>query len=156
MEEERRSAQQQAKEVAVEGQKHLEETIEAAFQILSSINHDLSNSALWSTHSPSPDAGSLEAAHLRYKSSVAALRALLLALPVPQGQSTKTNEMGSSASPGSVSQADQTEILRLEERASNLRKEVANKNKHLKLLMDGFRELIADISAWQSPCSYRS
>ncbi|KAK9278880.1 hypothetical protein L1049_028460 [Liquidambar formosana] len=36
-------------DLAMEGQKHLEETIEAAFQILSSMNDELCNPALWST-----------------------------------------------------------------------------------------------------------
>ena len=36
-------------ELAAEGLKHLEETIEAAFQILSSMNDELCNPALWST-----------------------------------------------------------------------------------------------------------
>ncbi|TQD68741.1 hypothetical protein C1H46_045726 [Malus baccata] len=36
-------------ELAMEGQKHLEETIEAAFQILSSMNDELCNPTLWST-----------------------------------------------------------------------------------------------------------
>ena len=33
----------------MEGQKHLEDTIESAFQILSSMNDELCNPALWST-----------------------------------------------------------------------------------------------------------
>lgn len=37
-------------ELAAEGLKHLEETIEAAFQILSSMNDELCNPALWSTN----------------------------------------------------------------------------------------------------------
>ncbi|XP_065873009.1 mediator of RNA polymerase II transcription subunit 30 isoform X2 [Euphorbia lathyris] len=36
-------------ELAMEGQKHLEETIQAAYQILSSMNDELCNPALWST-----------------------------------------------------------------------------------------------------------
>ncbi|KAG2301036.1 hypothetical protein Bca52824_029687 [Brassica carinata] len=32
-------------------------------------------------------------------------------------------------------------------------KEIANKNVHVKELIEKFRELIADISTWQSPCS---
>lgn len=36
-------------ELAMEGQKHLEDTIESAFQILSSMNDELCNPALWST-----------------------------------------------------------------------------------------------------------
>jgi hypothetical protein len=31
--------------------------------------------------------------------------------------------------------------------------EIESKNKHIKLLMDQLRELVADISMWQSPCS---
>ncbi|CAH9122697.1 unnamed protein product [Cuscuta epithymum] len=40
-------------ELAMEGQKHLEETIEAAYQILSSMNDELCNPSLWSITSPS-------------------------------------------------------------------------------------------------------
>jgi hypothetical protein len=40
-------------ELAMEGQKLLEETIESAFQILSSMNDELCNPALWSTTSSS-------------------------------------------------------------------------------------------------------
>lgn len=36
-------------DLAMEGQKHLEDTIESAFQILSSMNDELCNPALWST-----------------------------------------------------------------------------------------------------------
>lgn len=38
-------------ELAMDGQKHLEETIQAAYQILSSMNDELCNPALWSTTS---------------------------------------------------------------------------------------------------------
>lgn len=89
-------------ELAKEGQKHLEETIEAAFQILSSMNDELCNPTLWSTttsngvvHADSTsDAnnhhldtgggsgnGALDEARHRYKTSVAALRAVLTAIP---------------------------------------------------------------------------
>ncbi|XP_025791940.1 mediator of RNA polymerase II transcription subunit 30-like [Panicum hallii] len=51
------------------------------------------------------------------------------------------------------SEADNAEIERLEVRASALRKEIESKNKHVKILMDQLRELISDISMWQSPCS---
>lgn len=36
-------------ELAMEGEKHLEETIEAAFQIISAMNDELCNPSLWST-----------------------------------------------------------------------------------------------------------
>lgn len=39
------------KELAMEGEKHLEETIEAAFQIISAMNDELCNPSLWSTSS---------------------------------------------------------------------------------------------------------
>lgn len=98
-------------ELAKEGQKHLEETIEAAYQILSSMNDELCNPALWSTTNantntttstgvvnvdPTSDAnhhmdmggiiggsgnGALDEARHRYKTSVAALRAVLTAIP---------------------------------------------------------------------------
>jgi mannose/cellobiose epimerase-like protein (N-acyl-D-glucosamine 2-epimerase family) len=39
----------QRQELAAEGQRHLEETIAAAFQILASMNDELCNPALWSS-----------------------------------------------------------------------------------------------------------
>ncbi|WOL11437.1 hypothetical protein Cni_G20199 [Canna indica] len=125
-------------ELGVEGQRHLEETINAAFQILSSMNDELCNPALWSTLSPvHPTAGlggtgdtpvdssshpsegdgggsgggALDEARLRYKSAVAALRACIAAIP------SSTQEAGPLDS-----KADAVEIDRLEERASSLRK----------------------------------
>jgi len=101
-------------ELAMEGQKYLEETIEFAFQILSSMNDELCNPVLWSTspsatsaspngpsatadstsdnsnlHSDSATAsagagGVLEEARLRYKNAVAALRTILTAIPNSQ------------------------------------------------------------------------
>ncbi|KAH9769959.1 Mediator of RNA polymerase II transcription subunit 30 [Citrus sinensis] len=165
-------------ELAKEGQKHLEETIEAAFQILSSMNDELCNPTLWSTtttttttstsngvvhadstsdannHHLDSSGGSgnsaLDEARHRYKTSVAALRAVLTA--IPNSHKAKSFEMVSSPV-DSVSRSDEVEIDKLEERASLLRKELANKNKYLKRLIDQLRDLITDISAWQSPCS---
>lgn len=166
------------KELAAEGQKHLEETVEAGFQILSAMNDELCNPALWSTTTPSPavipdtstatviaanghsegsngdmsldsthhcdlGGGALEEARLRYKSSVASLRAVLNAMPQYHKE-----DAGASAS-----QEEEAEIRKLAEHASNLRMDLANKNKHLKHLIDQFRDFITDISTWQSPCS---
>nr|CAD1836595.1 unnamed protein product [Ananas comosus var. bracteatus] len=172
------------KEAAAEGQRHLEETIAAAFQILSSMNDELCNPALWSSSSSSSAAagaaahppptgaggggvdssdsshisdggaaaasaasgggsgGALDDARHRYKSAVFALRASIAAI------SASTQEVSPLEQ-----KADQAEIERLEERASALRKEIEIKNRHLKLLIDQLRNLIADISMWQSPCS---
>ncbi|KAL3500286.1 hypothetical protein ACH5RR_039379 [Cinchona calisaya] len=186
-------------ELAIDGQKHLEDTIESAFQILSSMNDELCNPNLWSTNSnPNPNSsaatasasanvslnnassgamsnghhaalngdvssdsstssshqfdigvGALDDARMRYKSSVASLRSVLTA--ISNSQKVKDSEMISTS--GSGSPADQAEIQKLEEHASALRKELANRNKYLKLLIDQLRDLVSDISTWQSPCS---
>ncbi|XP_010484084.1 PREDICTED: mediator of RNA polymerase II transcription subunit 30 [Camelina sativa] len=172
-------------ELAMEGEKHLEETIEAAFQIVSAMNDELCNPSLWSTsatsssamttttgsngtalvsadaaasdetshHSESGGGGggsgnsALDEASLRYKNSVTSLRAVLTA--IPNSQKAKTSEMEN----GLGSPESENEIENLEEQALSLRKEIAKKNVHVKELIDKFRELIADISTWQSPCS---
>ncbi|WOG99395.1 hypothetical protein DCAR_0518743 [Daucus carota subsp. sativus] len=179
---------QTRQELAMEGQKQLEETIEAGFQILSAMNDELCDPTLWSTpptynsnsNSNTTSAvlnhqslsnssngevsydsttgsvaqhfemggGALDEARLRYKSSVAALRNLLAAIPNSQA---KAYEMDSTD--GSISPMDEDDTEKLEERAATLRKELANKNKYLKVLIDQLRELINDVSTWQSPCS---
>ncbi|KAF3436900.1 hypothetical protein FNV43_RR19653 [Rhamnella rubrinervis] len=148
-------------ELAIEGQKHLEETIESAYLILNSMNDELCNPTLWSTtsssspsstptaangHSPysngvvNGDAsasdntsahhhgelgggggtgGALGEAQARYKISVSSLRSILAA--IPSSQKAKAFETGSAAT-GSASTSE-AEIEKLEERASNLRKE---------------------------------
>ncbi|CAI0392233.1 unnamed protein product [Linum tenue] len=174
----------------MEGQRHLEDTIQAAFQILSSMNDELCNPALWSAPATATSAasngpsshsqtgggllngdsasetslhldgggigpgggsgstynGALDEARFRYKSSVAALREVLAA--IPNSHKAKPFETGSPAS-GSLS--PEADIDKLEERASNLRKELAEKNIHVKRLIDQLRELVTDISTWQSP-----
>ncbi|KAL5791509.1 hypothetical protein ACOSP7_000103 [Xanthoceras sorbifolium] len=155
-------------ELAKEGQKHLEETIEAAFQILSSMNDELCNPALWST-TCTPNAtdatsdsnhhidssgtanSALDDARHRYKTSVAALRAVLTA--IPNSTKAKSFQLGSTGSDSMSPADDVVDIDKLEERASILRKELANKNEYLRLLIDQRRNLISDISTWQSPCS---
>lgn len=168
-------------ELAMEGQKHLEDTIEAAFQILSSMNDELCNPSLWSTANPSSTTntnsstnnghhhpsngdisssdsghhfemggGALDEARLRYKSSVASLRSVLAA--IPHSRKAKAFEMDSATS-SSGSPTAQVDVEKLEERVSTLRKELENKNKYLKDLIDELRDFITDISTWQSPCS---
>ncbi|GFP81445.1 mediator of RNA polymerase ii transcription subunit 30 [Phtheirospermum japonicum] len=143
-------------ELAVEGQKHLEETIGAAFLILSAMNDELCNPALWSTTAPAPSnpasmsnghhsngdvlsdsssassasqshtqhhhnssdigGGALDEARLQYKSSVASLRSVLVA--ISNAQKAKVPE----AVPMSMSPDDQMETEKLEEQAASLRK----------------------------------
>ncbi|KAL7150661.1 hypothetical protein ABFS83_05G129300 [Erythranthe nasuta] len=187
-------------ELAVEGQNHLEETIDAAFLILSAMNDELCNPSLWSTTSSSTNpstthlgggasasvgnghqlngdvlsdsssasssasasqshpqnhnsfdigGGALDEARLQYKSSVASLRSVLTAISA--AQKAKVPEMVPTSA--SVSPTDQTEIEQLEEQHSILRKEVGEKNKQIKILIDQLRDLLADISTWQSPCA---
>lgn len=183
-------------ELAVEGQKHLEDTIEAAHQILSAMNDELCNPSLWSTpnttatspamsvtasgggsavfsngqqqHHSNGDVlsdtsssssasaqhldiggGALDESRLRYKSSVASLRSVLTAI----SNSQKAKALEAASASGSLSAADQAEIEQLEDRASTLRKELVDKNKHVKLLIDQLRDLLSDLSTWQSPCS---
>nr|GEW80002.1 mediator of RNA polymerase II transcription subunit 30 [Tanacetum cinerariifolium] len=157
MEESSKSTQ----ELAMEGQKHLEDTIESAFQILSSMNHELCNPNLWSPspstsnngvhlhtnggdshHSEISGGGALDEARLRYKASVAALRSVLVA--IPNSRKAKAYDIDPMST-------DDMDAEKLEERASALRKELEDKNKHLKLLIDQLRELITDVSTWQSP-----
>ncbi|CAL5349442.1 unnamed protein product [Camellia sinensis] len=168
-------------ELAMEGQKHLEETIESAFQILSSMNDELCNPTLWSTtpssannnnassinngyhhsstHASNGDGssdlghhfemgggGALEEARLRYKSSVTSLRSILAAIP-------SSHKKAKAYDTGSTTSSSASEIEKLEERASVLKEELANKNKYFKHLIDQLRDLITDISTWQSPCS---
>ncbi|KAG7539049.1 hypothetical protein ISN44_As13g027330 [Arabidopsis suecica] len=173
-------------ELALEGEKHLEETIEAAFQIISAMNDELCNPSLWSTsatpssaatatgsngsalvsvdaaaidgtshHSESGGGGGgggsgnsvLDEASLRYKNSVTSLRAVLAA--IPNSHKAKASEMEN----GFGSPESEDEIEKLEAQALSLRMEIAKKNVHVKELIDKLRELIADISTWQSPCS---
>lgn len=183
-------------ELAVEGQKHLEDTIEAAHQILSAMNDELCNPSLWSTlntaassaaasaagggvgasavlsngqqHHTNGDissdtsssssasaqhldigGGALDESRLRYKSSIASLRSVLMAI----SNSQKAKALEAASASGSLSAADQAEIEQLEDRASSLKKELVDKNKHLKLLIDQLRDLLADLCTWQSPCS---
>ncbi|KAK6129750.1 hypothetical protein DH2020_036512 [Rehmannia glutinosa] len=183
-------ATKSTQELAIEGQKHLEETIEAGFLILSAMNDELCNPAFWSTtssaahppngggpssisnghhsngdvlsdsssasssqshpqHHNSSDigGGALDEARLQYKSSVTSLRFVLIA--ISNAQKAKIPE----AVPTSVSPDDEMETEKLEEQAAILRKELADKNKYLKVLIDQLRDLLADISTWQSPCT---
>ncbi|XP_073028796.1 mediator of RNA polymerase II transcription subunit 30 [Primulina eburnea] len=184
-------------ELALEGRRHLEETIDAAFLILSAMNDELCNPSLWSTtnsaslphntitgatmsggqhtngdvlsdssSSASSSAsasqshpnnhnfdniggGALDDARLQYKSSVASLRSVLVA--ISNTQKTKASETVPVSI--STSPADQTEIDTLEEHADTLRKELARKNKYVKDMINHLRDLVADLSTWQSPCS---
>jgi len=56
-------AARRRQEMALEGQRHLEETIAAAFQILLSMNDELCNAGLWSSSSVSAAAAGSQHHH---------------------------------------------------------------------------------------------
>ncbi|KAF6149422.1 hypothetical protein GIB67_016960 [Kingdonia uniflora] len=184
-------AEKSSSDLAVEGLKCLEDTIGAAFKILSSMNDELCNPNLWSSTTTtttstsngingsddhhSEGGGAIEVARLRYKSTVASLRSVLVAIVDSQkvmitpgkhsaldgnsgtGQHfrlrAKAYDAGEGSAVGMECETNQSEMEQLEERANNLRKEIADKNMYVKVLIDQLRELICDISTWQSPCS---
>ncbi|KAJ8772290.1 hypothetical protein K2173_027467 [Erythroxylum novogranatense] len=145
-------------ELAMEGQKHLEETIQAAFQILSSMNDELCNPSLWSTTTTTSSSSNADAV-LTLPTTwmvvppLASVVVPAMALSMKQGFGTRTPSPRFAKEFEIGSPADQAEVEKLEERAASLRKELAKKNTYLKLLIDQLRDLITDISTWQSPCS---
>lgn len=173
-------AARRRQEMAVEGQRHLEETIAAAFQILVSMNDELCNAGLWSSSSVSAAAAAVAAAGAQHQHTATPPP------PPPHSADSDAADAGGATGPGgsldearhryksavaalrasisavsscaqdigsTESEADHAEIERLEEHASALRKEIEIKNKQVKLLMDQLRDLITDIAMWQSPCS---
>ncbi|KAH9298805.1 hypothetical protein KI387_030487, partial [Taxus chinensis] len=108
-------------ELAVEGQKHLEATVEAAHEILASMNQELCNPSLWipptSRDQETPLGGggggtALEDARRRYKTSVSTLRDLISLISSSQDGDTIM---------GTESKGDQDEIQILEKRVGELR-----------------------------------
>ncbi|KAF5476537.1 hypothetical protein F2P56_003283 [Juglans regia] len=148
-------------ELAMDGQKLLEETIESAFHILSSMNDELCNPALWSTIS------SASSSSLSSTSSTANITS------IPNGPSQSSNGIanGDAASSdthhiesgGGSGGALEEARFRYKSSVNSLRavlaaipnseKELASKNRYLKVLIDQLRDLITDVSTWQSPCS---
>ncbi|KXG26112.1 mediator of RNA polymerase II transcription subunit 30 isoform X2 [Sorghum bicolor] len=170
-------AARRRQEMAVEGQRHLEETMAAAFQILVSLNDELCNAGLWSSavsataaaassqhgHSATPpppppphsadsnaaDAGDVPGLGGSFDEARHRYMSAVAALRASiSSLSSCAQDTGSTES-----EADHAEIERLEEHASALRKEIESKNKQVKLLMDQLRDLITDVAMWQSPCS---
>eukprot|EP00250_Pteridium_aquilinum_P035526 c9586_g1_i1 orf=591-1220(-) len=198
------AAPKSLQELAMEGQKALEATVEAAHETLASMNEVLCNPALWSTSSSSiaatnstsgaigvtpassssgaaaqlagsasaagdsteltasridasktgaeglaqQEAGwaALEDARLRLRSSAGSLRSVITSV-FSSSQMREQEDPSNSLS----DKSDPAEVEKLEQQVLALREEVKNKNKVVKLLIDQLRELINDISMWQSP-----
>ncbi|PWZ44303.1 hypothetical protein Zm00014a_032547 [Zea mays] len=141
-------AARRRQEMAEEGQRHLEETIAASFQILVSMNDELCNAGLWSSSSVSATAA---AGYQHHHSAT---------LPTPHSVDSDAADAGGAPSPGgSLDEArhrykSAVAALRASISAvSSCAQEIESKNKQVKLLIDQLRDLIADIAMWQSPCS---
>jgi hypothetical protein len=84
-------AARRRQEMAVEGQRHLEETIAAAFQILVSMNDELCNAGLWSSSSVSFAAAAAAAAGSQHHHS---------ATPPPPPHSADSDAADAGGAPG--------------------------------------------------------
>ncbi|CAM6081671.1 unnamed protein product [Calypogeia fissa] len=147
---------------AAEGQRYLEGTVEAAHEILASLDEVLGNPLLWTQPAPSsafdasgkPGGGglvpqqeqgwvALETGRLRYKSTSAALRAAITSIFNHPGMRLQDVDSAKEKGPA-------IDLHQLELRAAQLREEAAKKNQMLKLVIDQSRELVSDISMWQN------
>ncbi|KAL2636176.1 hypothetical protein R1flu_007655 [Riccia fluitans] len=139
---------------ALEGQRHLEGTVQAAHEILASLNEVLCNPLLWTQPVPDASNGSkpggtspqqeqgwlaLETGRLRYKATTAALRASI--------NNIFNNPQEGDSDEDKASGAD---LEQLETQVAQLREEAARKNQLLKLLIDQSRDLVSDLSMWQT------
>lgn len=159
--------------LSMEGQKVLEATVEAAHETLGSMNEVLCNPALWVTTSAAQPAlansdgsskvegrqggdgltqqeagwAALDEARVRLKNSTTTLRGVITSI----FNSPQMREQEADVSSIGTDKSDPVEVEKLEQRVSELREEVRKKNDVLKILIDQLRELIIDISMWQSP-----
>ncbi|OAY68321.1 Mediator of RNA polymerase II transcription subunit 30 [Ananas comosus] len=168
------------KEAAAEGQRHLEETIAAAFQILSSMNDELCNPALWSSSSSSSSAAAGAAAHPPPTGAGGGgVDSSDSSSHISDGGAAAASAASGGGSGGALDDARHryksavcraTRLHRrhfrfysggehigtkkqIKQKSRGSKSEIEIKNRHLKLLIDQLRNLIADISMWQSPCS---
>ncbi|XP_057810394.1 mediator of RNA polymerase II transcription subunit 30-like isoform X3 [Salvia miltiorrhiza] len=153
-------------ELAVEGQKHLEETIQSAFLILSAMNDELCNAALWSNTSSSASAAppggtnpgggpaSMNNGHHDVSSDSSSASSSASASQ-SHTQHHNSFEIGGGALDEARLQykASIASLRSVLLAISNAQKELAEKNKYLKILIDQLRGLLGDISTWQSPCT---
>ncbi|CAI9097842.1 OLC1v1034352C1 [Oldenlandia corymbosa var. corymbosa] len=162
-------------ELAKDGERHLEDTIESASQILSAMNHELCKPNVWSVNPnstastlDSPDnghqfshgdgisSGSSSPLHPFDDADGALEEARFRYKTSVAALRSVLSAISNSEQvlpTGSGSPDDQPEIENLEEQALALRKRLADRNKYLKILIDQLRDQISDISTWQSPCS---
>lgn len=148
-------------ELSIEGQRLVEATVNDAHEVLATLEEVLTRAGGWagsgppapsstsalgsdsSGHGLEPLSGSVDAVRSRYMASSAALRAVITAITnSPQLRQGERDNGGEKADDGDLDQ--------LEHRAHKLREEVLRKNRALKLLIDKTRELVSDLSLWQT------
>ena len=83
-------AARRRQELAAEGQRHLEETIAAAFQILVSMNDELCNAGLWSSSSVSAAAAAAAGPQHQYSATP----------PPPHSADSDAADAGGAPAPG--------------------------------------------------------
>lgn len=88
----------------------------------------------------------LEEARLRLRCSATSLRAVITSTFSSPQMREQEDPLNSHSD-----KSDPAEVEKLEQRVSLLREEVKKKNKVVKVLIDQLRELINDMSMWQSP-----
>jgi hypothetical protein len=86
-------AARRRQELAAQGQRHLEETIAAAFQILVSMNDELCNAGLWSSSSVSAAAAAAAAAGPQHQHSATPP-------PPPHSADSDAADAGGAPAPG--------------------------------------------------------
>ncbi|KAI3785873.1 hypothetical protein L1987_44999 [Smallanthus sonchifolius] len=68
------TSQKSTQELAMEGQKYLEDTIESVFQILTSMNDELCNPHFWSISSPPTSVSSINGHHAPHSAGVSVIQ----------------------------------------------------------------------------------
>lgn len=101
------------KELPAEGQKNLENAVEAAFQFLSTMTEGLCNSAVWSKPEASRSYYAPRKPRRRFRAALASVRATLNAIP-----HSHLEIVGGAAA---ASKEDEALVKKLEEQASNMR-----------------------------------
>ncbi|XP_040988510.1 mediator of RNA polymerase II transcription subunit 30-like isoform X2 [Juglans microcarpa x Juglans regia] len=149
-------------ELAMDGQKLLEETIESAFHILSSMNDELCNPALWSTISSASSSSSLSSTTSTSNIISIANGPSQSSNGIANGDAASSDTHHAESGGGSGGALEEARF-RYKSSVNSLRavlaalpnsqKELASKNRYLKVLIDQLRDLITDVSTWQSPCS---
>ncbi|KAJ8428441.1 hypothetical protein Cgig2_024102 [Carnegiea gigantea] len=143
------------KELAAEGQKNLENAVEAAFEFLSTMNEGLCNSAVWSKPEASRSYYAPCKARRRFRAALASVHAIFNAIPYSNmdhfelvRQSLRSPHLNASGvcvvqeivgGGAAASQEGEAQINKLEEQASNMRMTLSKtREREGRILIDYF------------------